>query len=380
MRVALNITREYLGGITTGNCSLLNFLEKTGQATIGIEVNPKMHTRGATAFWHLNPDLFEQHIFNIHDLPIGNIVKKAKNLGEVEKYYRPIINKIKIVLKRELPDVMLLNGTYYLPWLISIAADELDIPIVLRYAGVLSREVQWMDKKSRKIFLAMERSFKKRAYSYMFPSQITRDVVEKEVYKSPIKRAFIIPNPVNIPESLELRPPVDRRVAIVGRFTKIKNFETFFKIDRILRNQKWIHESTFVTKVDGSKKIPKAINIMAPMRPEGLFEFYMSQGVIVAPSYFETFGNVPMEAACLGVPVVVNDQMGCAEILKLAGLSNMVMSFDDLYAVAERIKKLCGQQIMPHQLNNLRKRLNPKLINEQILAILKDAEKNAGNV
>jgi hypothetical protein len=54
----------------------------------------------------------------------------------------------------------------------------------------------------------------------------------------------------------------------------------------------------------------------------------------------------------------------------------MVMSFDDLYAVAERVKKLCGQQIMPHQLNNLRKMLNPRLINEKILAILKEAVKN----
>ncbi|MCX6740202.1 MAG: glycosyltransferase [Candidatus Parcubacteria bacterium] len=376
MRVALNITREYLGGITTGNYSLLNFLEKAGKSTIGIEVNPKMHIRGATAFWHLNPDLFEQHIFNIHDLPIGNIIKKAKTLGEVEKFYRPIINKIKIVLKREVPDVILLNGTYYIPWMISIAAYELDIPIVLRYAGVLSKEVQWMSPKARKIFLAMERSFKKRVYSYMFPSQITRDIVEKEVYKSSIKRAYIIPNPVNIPDLLELRPPVDRRVAIVGRYTKIKNFDTFFKIDRILRNQKWNHESTFVTKVNGLKKFPKTINIMAPMRPEGLYEFYMSQGLIVSPSYFETFGNVPMEAACLGVPVLVSDQMGCAEILKLAGLSNMVMPFDNLHAVAERIKKLCGQQILPHQLNNLRKRLSPKLINEQILAVLKVTAKS----
>lgn len=376
MRVALNITREFLGGITTGNSSLLTFLEKAGKATIGIEVNPKMHTRGATAFWHLNPDLFEQHVFNIHDMSIGEAINKAKTLGDVEKYYRPIINKIKIVLKREVPDVMLLNGTYYIPWMISIAAYELGIPMVLRYAGVLSKEVQWMNPKAKKIFLAMERSFKKRIFSFMFPSQITRNIVETEVYKSLIKRAYIIPNPVNIPATLEMRPPVDRRVAIVGRFTKVKNFETFFKIDRILRNQKWIHESTFVTKVDGSKNIPKTINIMAPMRPEGLFEFYMSQGVIVAPSYFETFGNVPMEAACLGVPVIVSDQMGCAEILKLSGLSNMVMSFDDLPAVAERIKKLCGQQILSHQLNNLRKRLNPRLINEQILGVLKEAAKN----
>ncbi len=372
----MNITREYLGGITISNANLLTFLEDSGKVTIGIEVNSKIHVRGATAFWHLNPDTFEQHIFNICEKPLEKMIKEVRTLKELEAAYRPFINKIKVVLKREYPDVMLLNGTYYIPWMISIAAAELKIPMVLRYAGVLSREVRWMSPKARKIFLAMEKSFKKRIHSYIFPSQITRQIVEKEVYKSAVKRAYIIPNPVKIPASIELRPPVDRRIAIVGRFTPIKNFEAFFQIDKILNRQKWKHESTFVTALNGSKKIPKSINIMAPMRPEGLFEFYMSQGLIVSPSHFETFGNVPMEAACLGVPVLVNENMGSAEILKLAGLSNMVMPFDDLYAVAERIKKLCGQQIMPHQLNNLRKRLNPKLINEQILGVLKATAKS----
>lgn len=375
MRVAMNITREYLGGITISNTNLLTFLEKSGKTTIGIEINPRMHIRGATAFWHLNPDMFEQHIFNICDLSIEKIIKNAKTLKDVENKYRPVINKVKTVLKRERPDVILLNGTYYIPWMISIAAHELNIPIVMRYAGILTKEVAWMKPKARKIFFRMEKSFQKRVYAYIFPSQITRDVVEKEVYKQKINRAYIIPNPVHIPEKLELRPPVDRRIAIVGRYTPIKNFDSFFEIDKILRRQKWNHESTMVTKISDTKKIPKFVNIMAPMRPEGLFEFYMSQGLIVSPSYFETFGNVPMEAACLGIPVLVSENMGCSEILKLSGLSNMVMSFKDPYAVADRIKELCGQQIMPKQLNNLRKKLNPKLINEQILGILRETAK-----
>ncbi|OGY42290.1 MAG: hypothetical protein A2Y82_04830 [Candidatus Buchananbacteria bacterium RBG_13_36_9] len=369
----MNITREYLGGITTSNTNLLNFLESIDKATIGIEVNPRTHMRGATAFWHLSPDLFEQHIFNINDLPLNKILRRSKSLKDVERSYRPIINLIKKVLKKETPDVILLNGTYYIPWMISIAAHELDIPIVLRYAGVLSRETRWSSPRARKIFLAMERSFRKRVYSYIFPSQITEEVVRKEVYKTAVHKAYVIPNSVNIPSDIEIRPPVDRCIAIVGRDTSIKNFEAFFKIHKILLRQKWKHEATFVTKPGSMKNIPKTINIMAPMRPEGLYEFYMSQGLIIAPSHFETFGNVPMEAACLGVPVLVSDQMGCAEVLRLAGLDNMVMSFDDLNAVAERVKKLCGQQIMPHQLNNLRKKLNLRLINEKILAVLKEA-------
>src|SRR4030042_1571360 len=121
MRIAMNITREYLGGITTSNTNLLNFLESIDKATIGIEVNSRTHMRGATAFWHLSPDLFEQHIFNINDLPLNKILRRSKSLKDVERSYRPIINLIKKVLKKETPDVILLNGTYYIPWMISIA-------------------------------------------------------------------------------------------------------------------------------------------------------------------------------------------------------------------------------------------------------------------
>ena len=52
------------------------------------------------------------------------------------------------------------------------------------------------------------------------------------------------------------------------------------------------------------------------------------------------------------------------------------MSFDDPKKVAERVKRLCGQQILPKQINNLRKILNPKVINAEIMSILRDAIDN----
>ncbi len=74
-----------------------------------------------------------------------------------------------------------------------------------------------------------------------------------------------------------------------------------------------------------------------------------------------------MEAACLGIPVLVSESMGCAELFKMAGLGNMVISFSDLNKVAERVKKLCGQQILPRQMNNLRKYVDPDVVNARPL-------------
>lgn len=377
MRISMNVTREFLGGITTSNVNLLNFLNGKGKGVIGIELNARRHIRGATAFWHLGPDWFEQHIFNIHDMQIMDMVKRSKNLKELEKKYRPIINMIKKALDREMPDVMLLNGTYYMPWLVSIAAHELEIPTVLRYAGVLSRETAHMKPKARKMFQEMEKSFQKRVYSYIFPSNLVKNVVEEEVYKSKIKRPFVVPNPVNIAEDYKLpRRSVERRIAAVGRWDYIKNFNAFFDIHKILKRQKWDHVATFVTRAEKINGIPKSINRLAPMTPQGLWRFYTTQGLVISPSKFETFGNVPMEAAWLSIPVLVSDQMGCAEILKIAGLEKMVMPFDDLKAVAERAKELCGQYILPKQLNNLRSQLDPQTINEQIYGILREAARS----
>jgi glycogen synthase len=77
-----------------------------------------------------------------------------------------------------------------------------------------------------------------------------------------------------------------------------------------------------------------------------LLRFYSAQGLIICPSLFETFGNVPMEAVCMGIPMLVSENMGYADILKMSGLDNMLMSFDDPKKIAIRVKELCGQQIL----------------------------------
>ncbi len=374
MKIATNVTRDYLGGITISNVNLLNFLHGKGKGVVGIEMNGRRHMLGATAFWHFSPEWFKHHIINIHDLQIINEVKKSKNIKELEKRYRPTINIVKNILNQEKPDVVLLNGTYYIPWLLSIAAYELKIPIVLRYAGVLSRETSNLKPKFRKIFLQMERSFKKRVKSFIFPSELCKRVVENEVYKEKIfSNSFVIPNPVHLLNKAPATRTVERKIASVGRWDYIKNFKDFFEIHKILKKQKWEHSASFVTGSAKIKGMPRTINRIAQMTPEEISNFYKSQGLIIVPSLFETFGNVPMEAACLGVPVLVNENMGCAEILKLAGLSKMVMPFNDLKKVAERAKELCGQHILPKQLNNLRRSLYPKTVNEQLVAVIREA-------
>lgn len=373
MKIATNVTREYLGGITRSNVSFLDFYHGNGSGVMGIELNSRRYMQGPVIFQHLSPEWFDHNIINIHDIPLFKAIKSSKSIKDLEKKYRPIIKIIKKLLIKSKPDVVFLNGTYYIPWIISIAAHELNIPIVLRYAGVYTKETENSKPKAKKFFNAIEKSFQKRVDYFIFPSRLCKDVVEKEILKKPVKKSFIIPNPFNISEKYEVSKNVERRIAAVGRWDPIKNFPKYFKIHNVLLKDKWRHEAFFVTNDQKIKQIPKTMNRLAPMTHSELLKFYTSQGLIICPSTFETFGNVPMEAVCMGVPVLVSENMGCAEILKTAGLENMVISFEDNKKVAERVKQLCGQQILPKQINNLRKILDPQVINAEIMSVLRNA-------
>jgi len=376
MKIAINLTREKVGGITSSNINLINYLYKLNYEFTGIELVGKMHMEGPAIFRSFAPEIFDHHIIGIHHLPLNNILRRSNSLQEVKKAYREPIKIVRNILKENRPDVILLSGTYYLPWLISIAAKKEKIPVVLWYSGVLTKEMEHKSPRVRKIFLWIEKALVKNASKIIFPSELCQKTVEEMVMKKKIKKGCVIPNPM---ASIFTDPSVvddsnDRTISAVGRYTWIKNFDAYFKLHLELQRRNWRHTATFVTNPDANlENVPKSIKCLTSMKPDALKNFYLKQGLIICPSTFETFGNVPMEAACLGVPVLVNENMGCAEILRKVGLANMVISFDDIGKVADRVEQLCDQEILPTQLNALKKLLDTNFVSEKIRIVLDDA-------
>jgi glycosyltransferase involved in cell wall biosynthesis len=309
------------------------------------------------------------------DFNINKIVKKSKSLKDVQIHYKPIIEIIRKILKKEKPDVVLVNGTYYLPWIIAQAAKAEKIPVVLWYAGVLSREVVQMTPKFRKMFMDMEKSMITMSSRIFFPSTICRDVVYKEVSKSTsVKNGDIISNPIApiFTRSKKIEQSVQNRIAFVGRNALIKNLDEFCLIHKKLLKMGWKHEATIVSDVNKKdlKKIPKTIRVISSMSPKNIKVFYATQGLIISPSHFETFGNVPVEAACIGIPVLVNKTMGCSDVLIESGLERMVIDFDDKDGVLERVKELCGESVLPRQINNLRKRVDTEYVANKMISVI----------
>lgn len=378
MKVALNITREPLAGITSTNLNLLDSLHGSNTFFTGIELNSFRRFKSPIVYRHLSPDWFDHNIISISDFSIGVVVKKSRTLKDVEKQFTEIIEHVRSILQREKPDVLLVNGTYYIPWILSIAAQKEKIPIVLWYAGILSREVATMTPHYRKIFYQMERSIIKRADKIIFPSSICKETVLKEVSRLPVvKKGQVIPNPISplFTRASKIELSVERRIAFVGRFTAIKNIEAFFAIHKLLLKQGWKHEATIVSDISKKNisKIPKSVKIIPSMSNDELKTFYATQGLIISPSTFETFGNVPIEAVSIGIPVLVSNTMGCADILSESGLEKMVIDFTDIKNVAQSVIELCGQHVLPRQINNVRKRVDIKYVASEITAVLRES-------
>ena len=378
MKIAINLTRDNVGGITSSNLNLVNYLYKLDYEFVGLELNSRIYMKGPTLFRHFDPEVFDHHILNIHHLPLMAALKRSRTIKDVENVYKEPIKIIRGILNETRPDVVLLSGTYYLPWLISIAAKKENIPMILWYSGVLSKETEHYPDKLRRLFLSMEKSVVKNSSHIIFPSALCKKAVEELVVKGKIKNSYVIPNPVAsiFTDPSAVDASIERRIAAVGRYSKIKNFDTYFALHSELQKRKWRHTASFVTNPDANlKTMPKSVELLPSMAAEGLKKFYLSQGLIVCPSTFETFGNVPMEAACLGIPVLVSETMGCAEVLKKVGLANMVISFDDIGKVADRAQELCGQSILPRQLNALKRILDNNFVSEEIRAVLDNTAK-----
>src|SRR3990167_8933349 len=121
MKVALNITREPLAGITSTTLSLLNCLHGSNTSFAGIELNAYRTFKAPIVYRHLSPEWFSHQIVSTCDFTINKIIRKSRSLKEVEKNFRPIIETVKEFIRKERPDIFLIQGTYYVPWIISIA-------------------------------------------------------------------------------------------------------------------------------------------------------------------------------------------------------------------------------------------------------------------
>jgi glycosyltransferase involved in cell wall biosynthesis len=372
MKIATNVHRDAFGGITISNLALFDWLEEKDDIIVGIEYMATRRFFAALIFRRYLPSFFRHHIISCEDIlrryPWGTT-------WWLKQRWRPLIEEAKRVLQAEKPDIILINGTYHAPWIMAQAAQELGVPIVLRYAGVLQYEVAHSRAVIRRRLLHYERYIVSQARAIIFPSTLCQQVVEQEILKQPARRATVIPNPAKPPPLLGRRRSHRRfTLAAIGRWTPIKNFPAFVAAHQQLLTEGFAHRAILVTShMERSTQIPETIERQVSMSQEDLQLFYRSVDLVVVPSHFETFCNVAAEAVVRGAAVLVSERVGFAEVLKSCGLERMVIdSFDDPVAVAAAIRYLTHTPLTRAERLRVTAALDPHAIHQDILSVLEN--------
>lgn len=147
----------------------------------------------------------------------------------------------------------------------------------------------------------------------------------------------VVPCGVN----MELFKPVDKTLArrtlgltadkvllFVGRIDPLKGIDKLIKTIPLLKNQSNIKlvvvggdensrgELEELKRLAADLGIQSAVEFRGLVKQEQLPLFYSAADVCVAPSYYESFGLVPLEALACGTPVVVTDVGDLKHIIK----------------------------------------------------------------
>ena len=176
-------------------------------------------------------------------------------------------------------------------------------------------------------------------------------------YSATPEKVGVVPCGVN----MDLFKPVDKMSArqklgltdekillFVGRIDPLKGIDRLLKAMPLLKN----HESLRLVVVGGDEnsraeleelqKLSVELNIRDSVTFQGLIKqdqlpyFYSAADVCIVPSYYESFGLVPLEALACGTPVVATD---------VGDLKNIIRQGETGYIVADNSPERLAESI-----------------------------------
>jgi len=329
-----------------------------------------------------------RHILSLHQLTShanpNDIYRASSDLKELQNHFEPIIESMRKTIVSESADVVLLGGTYYVPWCLLKAARSASKPVVLCYAGILSREIAHLPEQMRSVLKIMEQDFYDPSIFYIFPSELTRIEVER-IFNKHLTNYEVVFN--GVPEEFlgfrEDSAKKEVHIAFVGRFTSVKNPEFLLELATTLKAMGKEMNIHMVTRTDEYN--PKAqqlrsigVIVLPPMNTSSLGGFYRRSHLLISPSHFETYGNAPLEAVSSGTPALVSERMGVSEVFRLLGLTDLIIDFSDVRNVIRKIDEMLGNgfRIKSDIITKIRENLSwSKVIIRYLGICAKQAEK-----
>ncbi len=337
-----------MGGIATESVEMLNYLKKHPECNLSLV--------------HRDPNnlsYFKRHERNVtvHHLIVSKdytrLIDDVVNAEDFSKKHRDKVLEIERIIESDKPEIALCVGTFYYPWFLLQAAKNQGLPIAIRYAGLIDKE------ETSPLWHEIGKDFLNPEYPSIFPSSHAKETLE-EIHGIKLPDSYVVHNGVS--EEFfrhKGKPSNDRfKIAVVGRLHEIKNLEFLAKLAKVLKKSNVQADYLCVTEKH-SIDFPNTYqrNVLKMLEEEGvkvfdympheeLADFYRSVDLIITPSHFETFGNVPLEAITTGTPAIVNRTVGVKGALEKVGLEDFVVDINNMDSVVKKIKSIKDKRII----------------------------------
>lgn len=289
-----------------------------------------------------------------------NSYKQKFTKKEYNKFIEIFVSKVSILLKEVKPDLIFLNGFSLSNWIIMQAAHHSGVPSCIQHAGLWKKELitsgSSFSPSVKKIFSSYEKETFKKTTHQIFLNDFSRDElfeIHNVSKKDFLKKTSVIPLPIEIdkPKKVSLDTPKVFQIGVVARWDRIKNHAAVYRLAKYIKDNNLNCKINVVTKwdpfykTDFKNKYQNMVNIIPPMSPKELKDFYRDQNIVLIPSRFDVSPTVLMEALLLGKPVVISNKVGWVSDYKKSGIYDLVFNYTDSgEKIFKKIEKLVSSR------------------------------------
>jgi len=374
VKILTNLPVSKVEGISNTFLPFADFVTSQNKKVEIIGVNFAQSTRKKVAFSTQVRGCLRLITYGMPLPGIASVVESSRGIDDIAVAYEALISQFRKLISKEKPNLILINGTYFVPWCLNIAASEYDIPKILHYHGILTKETETWDKTKRDIFRAMERAFDNKKTMYIFPSLLAKNTVEKEVYGHKVKNFAVLPNPVPLHFFDVTKKGNRKKVGVVSRWAAVKNSKFSKKLAKYNYKKGKVLSINIITNhnIDRRSKeeLSKLAKLRRPMDNGKLAKFYEEMGCVISPSHFETYGNVAQEAIAANTPALVSENMGVAETFRALGLDDWIIDFSSVKHVYDKIRSVSDAGVPDIVREKMKAQFSTPVIHNQLLALL----------
>lgn len=297
-------------------------------------------------------------------------ILQAKDAYNADKVLNYPIEKLSILMKKQKPDVVFLNGFGLLNWMLLKAANRIGIPVVIQHAGIWTKELNihkdLYTKYGLQIMKNMEKDSTYLSDTEIFLNKWSMNFYLNNVAKGPVNNRVVIPLPFNFhsfkemifnnKSSLFKFDKEKLNIGIVARWDKIKNHNAFLNLAEMAYEHKlpWnFHSIVNIPNIQKYKRIKnkykKYINIIPPMNRLNISNFYKSIDLLILPSVFDVSPTVVLEAIASNTPIIISPNVGFTNEFYNHGGKDWIIDPSNTKQLIKKIKLLKNKK-MPAQL------------------------------